>query len=104
MHKFLVMNNPESQEFGEVTAYLKVSIAITGSDDKQVEITNDPNPDEESFLQPPEIKPQFYQIYVRFFAAQKIVPLDRGIMSKPSIDAYVRLDYRTRKLKTKEIT
>lgn len=38
---------------------------------------------------------------IRFFQAQKIVPMDTALIGKGSIDAYVRLDYKGTKLKTK---
>jgi len=101
MHKWIVMSNPESEDFGEVTGQLKISITICGSGDEQVPIEDDPNPTEEDFIQPPQITPEFYQMRVRFFAAQKIVPLDKGFIGKASIDAYVKLEYRNQKLKTK---
>jgi hypothetical protein len=69
MHKFIVMSNPESEDFGEVTGYLKLSITISGAGDTSVPIEDDPNPDKEDVLQPPEIKPEFYQLYIKFFAA-----------------------------------
>jgi len=67
MHKWIVMSNPEGEEFGKVTAYLKVSITICGAGDEQVAIEDDPNPEEEEYLQPPQIQPEFYQLYVRFY-------------------------------------
>ena len=69
MHKWIVMSNPESEDFGEVTGFLKISITIAGSGDEQVPIEDDPNPTEEEFIQPPQITPEFYQLKVRFFAA-----------------------------------
>ena len=69
MHKWIVMTNPESEDFGEVTAFLKFSVTITGVGDEQVSIEDDPNPTEESFITPPSIQPEFYQLHVRFFAA-----------------------------------
>ena len=63
------MSNPESEDFGEVTGFLKISITIAGSGDEQVPIEDDPNPTEEEFIQPPQITPEFYQLKVRFFAA-----------------------------------
>ena len=41
---------------------------------------------------------------VRFFAAQKLVPLDKKLIGKASIDAYVKLEHRGQKLKTKTQT
>jgi hypothetical protein len=60
MHKWIVMSNPESENFGEVTGYLKLSITICGEGDSQVAIETDPNPSEEDIIQPPQVKPEFY--------------------------------------------
>ena len=60
MHKYLVMNNPESEDYGKVTGYLKISITVTGGDDVPVPIEEDPNPNSEDLLLPAEIKPTFY--------------------------------------------
>ena len=101
MHKWIIMSDPESENFGQVTAMLKLSITVAGGDDTSMPIEDDPNPTVEDILQPPEIKPKFYQLHYRFFAAQKIVPMDGGALTEKKIDAYVRFDYRSRKLKTK---
>ena len=101
MHKWIVMSNPEGEEFGKVTGYLKLAITICGAGDEQVAIEDDPNPQEEEYLQPPQIQPEFYQMYIRMFSAQKLVPMDKALLGKPKIDAYVRLDHKGQKLKTK---
>lgn len=101
MHKWIIMSNPESDDFGKPTANLKLSITIAGSGDEQVQITDDPNPEEEDFIQPPELKPEFYQLYLRFFKAEKIVPMDKAAFSKGSTDAYVKLEWKSQKIKTK---
>jgi hypothetical protein len=41
------------------------------------------------------------QLKFRFFTGQKIVPMDNSIMGKAKTDAYIRLDYKSTKLKTK---
>ena len=104
MHKYIVLSNPESENFGEVTGYLKLSITIAGGSDNAIQIEDDPNPDVEDILAPPEIKPEFYQLYIKIFAGQHIVPLDKKMIGKNSIDAYIRMDYKTSKLKTKILT
>ncbi len=105
MHKWIIMSNPEGEDFSEVTGYLKISMAITGVGDNQLPIEDDPEPNVESFISPSTIKPEFYQLYVRFFAAQHIVPLDTGIgQGEGKIDAYVQFDYRSTKLKSKVLT
>ena len=94
MHKWIVMTNPEGEEFGKVTAYLKLSITICGAGDEQVQIEDDPNPQEEEYLQPPQVQPEFYQLYIRFFCAQKLPSLDGGMLREKKIDAYVRCDHK----------
>jgi len=34
LHKWIVMSNPEGEEFGKVTAYVKLSITICGTGDE----------------------------------------------------------------------
>lgn len=34
LHKWIIMSNPESENFGAVTAQLKVSIVVTGEGDE----------------------------------------------------------------------
>lgn len=55
MHKWIIMSNPESEEFGEVTGYLKISITICGAGDEQVAIEEDDNTGEDDVIQPPQI-------------------------------------------------
>lgn len=50
LHKWIIMSNPESENFGEVTGLLKISIVITGEGDEQVQITDDPNPEIEDVI------------------------------------------------------
>jgi len=50
MHKWLILSNPESEEFGKVTAYLKISITVCAEGDEQVPIEDDPNPSEDDVL------------------------------------------------------
>ena len=95
------MSNPESEQFGEVTGQLKISITVAGVGDEQIGIQDDPNPEIEDVIQPPQIKPKFYQLRFRFFCGQKIVPMDKVLVGKPKSDAYIRLDYKTSRLKTR---
>ena len=44
------MSNPESENFGEVTAQLKISITICGEGDEQVGIQDDPHPEREDII------------------------------------------------------
>lgn len=33
LHKWICMSNPDSEDFGEVTGYLKISITVTAEGD-----------------------------------------------------------------------
>jgi len=69
LHKWIIMSNPEDDNYGAVTAQLKISITVTGEGDESVPIEDDPNPEIEVIIQPPQIKPKFYQIRFKFFSA-----------------------------------
>ncbi len=103
MHKWIVMTNPEGEEFGKVTGYLKLSITICGAGDEQVAIEDDPNPTEEEYLQPPQVQPEFYQLYVRTYRAEHLPPLDTATfgIGSAKIDAYLLLEHKGQKMKTK---
>jgi len=60
MHKWVVMSNPEGENFSEVTAYFKMSITVSGVGDPNIAIEDDPNPEKEDVIQPPQVKPEFY--------------------------------------------
>jgi hypothetical protein len=51
LHKYVALSNPKSENFGDVTGYLKLSITIAGGDDPKIPIEEDPNPDVEDILQ-----------------------------------------------------
>jgi hypothetical protein len=54
---------------------------------------------------PPAIKPEFYQLWFRFFKAEKLPIMDRNILTGAgSIDAYVWCNYLNNKLRTKTVT
>lgn len=54
----------------------------------------------------PALNPKFYQIKVRLFSGMDLSPMDAGIgfLSKDKIDAYVALNWKGKKFKTKVIT
>ena len=105
MHTWIVMNNPEGENFGKVTAYLKLSITVCGPGDEQIPIEDDPNPQEENYMQPPQIQPQLYQLHCRFYTGQKIVPMDSAkFIGDEKVDAFIQCFYKGQILKTKVLT
>ena len=105
MHKWVALSNPESADFNEVAGYLKLSLSVSTVGDEQIQITEDQGGNsEESILMPPSIRPEFYQIRFKFFRAEHLPAMDRNLLGKGSIDAYIMCQYLNNKLKTKVIT
>lgn len=50
LHKWIILSNPESENYSEVTAQLKLSITICGEGDESVGIEEDLNPEKEDVL------------------------------------------------------
>lgn len=93
LHRWIALSNPDSASFNEVTGYLKLSIQVTTKGDEALQINEDstaPDKSDTAILMPPQIKPQYYQIKIRFFRAEKLPMLDNNLLGKPtSIDAYL---------------
>ena len=106
LHKWIALSNPESPNFNEVAGYLKLSISVSTVGDEQIQITEDSGADnsEDSILMPPSIRPEFYQIRFKFFRAEKLPAMDRSLVGRGSIDAYLLCNYMNNKLKTDVIT
>ena len=103
MHKWIALSNPNSENFSEVTGYLKMSITIAATGDEQVQITEEVGADksDEAVLMPTSIRPVYYQVKFRFFRAEKLPAMDTAIFGKGgSIDAYIQCTYMNKKLKT----
>jgi myoferlin len=91
LHKWIALSNPESGNYEEVAGYLKLSLNVSTVGDEQLQITEDNGADnsEESVLMPPSIRPEFYQIRFKFFKAEHLPAMDRNLLGRGSIDAYV---------------
>lgn len=103
LHKWLAFSNPNSENYSEITGYLKLSINVTCTGDESVQIEEDDGPEDSNVLMPPSLNPRFFQIKMRFFQAQDIPPMDVGLgyLRKAKTDAYVLAHYKKKKLKTK---
>lgn len=104
LHKWIALSNPDSETFNEVAGYLKLSMSVTTVGDEQIQITEDTNAESEDILMSPAIRPEFFQIRFKFFRAERLPAMDRNLMGKGSIDAYVICNYMNTKLRTDVIT
>lgn len=91
LHKWIALSNPSSASFNEVHGYLKISIAITTTGDKQIQITEDSGSGgDESVLMPPCIRPEYYEIKFKFFRAENLPAMDKNLLGRGgSIDAFL---------------
>lgn len=93
LHQWVAMSNPSSENFNEVTAYLKISISVACQGDKQIQISEDNSvdkTDEDKIMMPPSIRPEFYQIKFKFFRAEELPIMDMALFGKGGgIDAYI---------------
>lgn len=61
LHQWLALSNPSSENYAEITGYLKVSISVTCTGDEQVEIKEDDSgAEKDDVMMPPQLNPKFY--------------------------------------------
>ena len=94
MHnQWLALSNPEGKDFNEITAYLKVSILVTGPGDEQIQLTDQAGgvdyTERSGIMMPPSIKKQYKQLYFKIFKAENLPKMDRF----GTIDAYIETTY-----------
>ena len=67
-HQWIALFNPEGEDFSEITGNLKISIAIQGPGDEQVQLSDQAGPDSigDVVLMPAQIKKEFKQLKIRF--------------------------------------
>lgn len=67
LHKWLAFSNPNSENYSEITGYLKVSVNVTCTGDESVQIEEDDGAEDPDVLMPPSLNPKFYQVKIRLF-------------------------------------
>jgi hypothetical protein len=103
IHQWVALSNPYSNEFKQITGYVKLSIAVVGPGDEQVPLTEDKIPDRTEssiILKPPHIETRYFQLKIRLFRAESLPKLD----NYGTIDAYISWDYMGRNIWTKVYT
>lgn len=104
LHKWVALNNPGADNYAEICGYVKLSIQVTATGDESVQIKEDEAEREDpDILMSPSLRPVFYQVTIRLFQAQDLSPMDSGLLSKSKIDAYMRTNFKGKRLKTKAL-
>ena len=100
-NQWLALSNPASGNFNEVTGYLKVSISVTTVGDEQIQLQEQVGPESDKIMMSPSLAPEFHQLKMRIYRADKLPSMDIAMFGKGSLDAYLKTEYMRQKLKTK---
>lgn len=85
MNKWVVLSNPESEDFSTVRGYLKISASVLNEGDKPVDLTIPGKiTDKEDLMIPPQIRLQTKQLILQFFIAGGLPKMD----DHGTVDAY----------------
>ena len=103
LHKWIALNNPNGDDYATIQAYVKVSVAVACTGDEQLQITEDDGPEDTQVMMSPSLNPSFYQIKIRVFQGWDLPSLDSaiGFIGSDKIDAYMKLEFKAKKYKTK---
>lgn len=106
LHKWVALNNPDSENYAEICGYVKLSISVVATGDEQIEIKPDvPGHEDPDVLMSPSLNPTFYQIKIRIFQGQELAAMDNAtLLTKGGIDAYLKLEHRKMRYRTRTIT
>lgn len=60
-NSWIALSNPESKDFNEITAYLKLGISIAGPGDEQVALNDDTGvgSEDQEIMMPPSIRKEY---------------------------------------------
>ena len=67
LHKWIALANPSGPNPSDIAGYLKLSISVSASGDEQVQINDDPGPEDTEVMMSPALNPVYYQIIIRIF-------------------------------------
>jgi len=89
-HQWLALSNPEGKDFNEITAYLKLSISVSGPGDEQISLNEDQGvEDTQTVMMPTSIKKNYKQLKISILKAEKLPKMDRF----GTIDAFLKTKY-----------
>ena len=65
-HQWVAFNNPNSEQYSQIQAYVKLSIQVTAQGDDAFQISEDTRIKEDTnVLMSPSLNPQFFEINIR---------------------------------------
>lgn len=106
LHQWIALSNPHGDNWADIAAYMKVSISVSCTGDEQTQITEDESLEEDTnVIMSPALNPSFYQIRIKVFGGCDLPMMDAsmGFLGKEKIDAYLKMEFKGKKFKTKII-
>lgn len=101
--QWIGISNPTSQNYNELSGYLKISVSVIGPGDEQVPLVESSDidrTDREVMLLPPHISLHYYQLKFRLIKAEKLPKMD----TFGTCDAFIQVDYMGKSVKTSVVT
>ena len=86
VHRWVVLSNPEDENFELMRGYLKIGVSVLHEEDKAVDLSRKENPSEKDkdLMMPPHVKPKTIQLIIQLLKAENLPIMDKGA----TIDAY----------------
>ena len=119
MHQWIALTDTsaQSKSVSDITGYLKLSIQITGKDDKAVALKEDDDEERQEAIKhcalnqvvmiPSQVQPKYVMLTLRFFTAQDLPAMDTGqfiSFNKNTMDGYIKLSFVGKNFITRTIT
>jgi len=94
--------NPKAKEFEKLTGLIVLSINVQGPGDEATELLMGGEKElaKIPIMMPSSAKRTYKQIYFRIFEGLDLPKVDSNLLKKDSIDAYMKVKYRSHKGKT----
>ena len=101
-HRWIVLSNPEAEDFEVLRGYLKLGISVLHSEDKPVDlaIKEKLSEKDKDLMLPPHVKPKVMQLHVEILKADGLPLMDKS----GTLDAYCVAKFAGAEVKTSTLT
>lgn len=101
LHQWVIISNPDSENFSDLKGYLKVGVSVLHEDDKAIDLCKAESADKnDSTMLPVHVKPKTMQMIIQVLKAENLPVMDRG----GTLDAYCIVKFAGAECRTSVIT